>query len=141
MSSGSANFTVSGINVDVVYKDIKNLHVGVYPPLGRVRVAAPTTFDDDKVRLAVVRRLSWIKRQRELLRSAERQSEREMVPDESHYVWGVRHRLKVIERAGRPHLEVDGDRLLLYTPAETARGDESCLTSGIGSNSAQRFLG
>ena len=119
MSSGSAKLTVSGIDVDVVYKDIKNLHVGVYPPLGRVRVAAPTMFDDDKVRLAVVRRLPWIKRQRELLRSAERQSEREMVTGESHYVWGVRHRLNVIERAGRPHLAVSGDRLLLYTPAGT----------------------
>ncbi len=122
MTSGSAKLTVSGIDIDVVYKDIKNLHVGVYPPQGRVRIAAPVTFDDDKVRLAVVRRLPWIKRQRELLRSAERQSEREMVTGESHHVWGVRHRLKVIERAGRPHLEVDGDRLMLYTPAGTDGG-------------------
>lgn len=74
MSTNSAYLTVSGIDIDVVYKDIKNLHVGVYPPMGRVRVAAPTKFDDDKVRLAVIRRLPWIKKQREKLQTAQRQS-------------------------------------------------------------------
>lgn len=119
MSTASAYLTVRGIDIDVVYKDIKNLHIGVYPPLGRVRVAAPLSLDDDNVRLAVVRRLQWIRKRRDQLRSAERQSEREMVTGESHYVWGQRYRLKVIERPGRPHLELDGGRLLLYIPEKT----------------------
>src|ERR1700733_4835897 len=106
MSTASAYLTVRGIGVDVVYKDIKNLHIGVYPPLGRVRVAAPTRLGDDQVRLAIIHRLAWIKRQREQLRSAERQTEREMVTGESHYVWGARRRLKVVEGPGRPHVEV-----------------------------------
>ncbi|TDW70577.1 M48 family metallopeptidase [Kribbella pratensis] len=117
MSTASAYLTIRGIDVDVIYKNIKNLHIGVYPPMGRVRVAAPERLDDDQVRLAVIQRLTWIKRQREQLRAAERQSEREMVTGESHYVWGIRHRLKVVERPGRAHFEVDGDRLLLYTPS------------------------
>jgi predicted metal-dependent hydrolase len=117
MSTASAYLTIRGINVDVVYKDIKNLHIGVYPPVGRVRVAAPRRLDEEQIRLAVIRRLPWIKRQREQLRAAERQSEREMVTGESHFVWGRRHRLKVIERPGRAHIEVAGDRLLLYVPA------------------------
>ncbi len=58
--------------------------------MGRVRVAAPDRLDDDQVRLAVVQRLPWIKRQRKQLQAADRQSEREMVTGESHYVWGVR---------------------------------------------------
>jgi predicted metal-dependent hydrolase len=120
MSTSSAYLTVSGIDVDVVYKDIKNLHIGVYPPFGRVRVAAPVRLDDDRVRLAVIQRLPWIKKQRKQLQEVERQSEREMVTGESHYVWGVRHRLKVIERPGRAHIEVDGERLLLYTPTGTS---------------------
>lgn len=120
MSTASSYLTVAGIDVDVIFKDIKNLHIGVYPPLGRVRVAAPTRLDDDQVRLAVVQRLPWIKRQREQLQAAERQSLREMVTGESHYVWGSRLRLKVIERAGRGHIEVDGDRLLLYIPEGTS---------------------
>jgi predicted metal-dependent hydrolase len=119
VSTGSAYLTVRGIDIDVVYKDIKNLHIGVYPPMGRVRVAAPKRLDDDHVRLAIVQRLPWIKRQREQLQDAARQSERQMVTGESHYVWGNRHRLKVIERPGRAHVEVDGDRLLMYVPEGT----------------------
>jgi predicted metal-dependent hydrolase len=119
LSTGSAYLSVAGIDVDVVYKDIKNLHIGVYPPLGRVRVAAPQRLDDDQVRLAVVERLPWIKKQRKQLQDAERQSKREMLTGESHYVWGVRHRLKVVERPGRAHFETDGERLLLYVPDGT----------------------
>lgn len=120
MSTANAYLRVRGIDIDVIYKDIKHLHIGVYPPMGRVRVAAPQRLDDDRVRLAVVQRLPWIKKQRAQLQAAERQSEREMVTGESHNVWGVRYRLKVIERPGHAHLEVDGVRLLLYVPADTS---------------------
>lgn len=120
MSTTSAYLTVAGIDVDVIYKDIKNLHIGVYPPVGRVRVAAPLRLDDNAVRLALVQRLPWIKRQRDRLQAADRQSEREIVNGESHYVWGNRYRLRVMERPGRGHIEVDGDRLLLYVAPTTA---------------------
>ncbi|OZC33163.1 M48 family metallopeptidase [Gordonia polyisoprenivorans] len=116
MSTASAYLSIRGIDVDVIYKDIKNLHIGVYPPLGRVRVAAPNRLDDDQVRLAVIQRLPWIKRQREQLKAAPRQTQREMTTGESHYVWGVRKRLKVVERPGRAHFEPEGDRLVLYVP-------------------------
>lgn len=119
MSTANAYLTIRGINIDVVYKNIKNLHIGVYPPVGRVRVAAPERLDEEQIRLAVIQRLPWIKRQRQQLQEADRQSPREMVTGESHYVWGVRHRLKIIERLGRAHVEVDGDRLLMYVPAGT----------------------
>lgn len=119
MSTASAYLSIRGIDVDVIYKDIKNLHIGVYPPLGRVRVAAPKRLDDDQVRLAVIQRLPWIKRQRDQLKAAPRQSEREMITGESHYIWGVRKRLKVVERPGRAHFEPEGDRLVLYVPAGT----------------------
>lgn len=109
---------VSGIPVDVVRKDIKNLHIGVYPPDGRVRVAAPSRLGDEQVRLAVVQKLSWIKKQQRQFRAAHRQSEREMVTGESHYVWGQRLRLKVIVRPGNSHVEVDGASLLMYLPEE-----------------------
>lgn len=120
MSTTSAYLTVGGIDVDVIYKDIKNLHIGVYPPLGRVRVAAPQRLDDEQVRLAVIQRLPWVKRQREQLKAAPRQTEREMVTGESHYVWGLRKRLKVVERPGHTHFEIDGERLVLYVPADTS---------------------
>lgn len=126
MSTASAYLVVSGLDIDVTYKDIKNLHIGVYPPHGRVRVSAPLRLDDENIRLAVVQRLPWIRRQREQLLSVERQSEREMVTGESHYVWGVRHRLKVIEGQGKAHVDVKGNRLLLCVPpgrdAQSKRG-------------------
>lgn len=107
---------VGGIAVDVIYKDIKNLHIAVYPPRGQVRVAAPRRLDDEAVRLAVVSRLGWITRRRQALKTVVRQTQREMVTGESHYVWGVRHRLKLIERPGRAHVETAGGRLLLCVP-------------------------
>lgn len=119
MSTANAYLTIRGIDIDVIYKDIKNLHIGVYPPMGRVRVAAPARLDDDAIRLAVIKRLPWIKQQRDQFKNAERQSEREMVTGESHYVWGVRKRLKIVERPGRMHLEVDADRLVLYATPDS----------------------
>src|SRR5659263_48836 len=120
MSTASAYMTIRGIGIDVIYKDIKNLHIGVYPPMGRVRVAAPERLNDDAVRLAVIQRLPWIKRQREQLRAADRQSVREMVTGESHFVWGARYRLKVVERPGRATIAVDGRKLLLGVPPDTS---------------------
>ena len=110
--------TVRDIEVDVEFKDVKNLHIAVEPPLGRVRVAAPLSLTEDQVRLAVLQRYSWIRKQQVQFRNAPRQSQREMTTGESHYVWGRRLRLAVIERPGRPHFEVSGDRLLLYTNGE-----------------------
>lgn len=119
MSTASSSITVGGIAIDVVYKDIKNLHIAVYPPRGQVRVAAPHRLDDEAVRLAVVHRLPWINKRRQALQTVVRQSQREMVTGESHYVWGLRHRLKVVEHPGRAHVEIEGDRLLLYVPPGT----------------------
>lgn len=119
MSTASAYLTVRGIGIDVIFKDIKNLHIGVYPPFGRVRVAAPLRLDDDAVRLAVIQRLAWIRKQRARLQSADRQSQREMVTGESHYLWGIRYRLKVIEQPGRAQLSLGGKRLELRVPSQT----------------------
>lgn len=91
---------VSGITVQVVRKPIKNLHLSVYPPAGHVRVAVPLHMTDDNVRLAVISRLNWIKKHQARFQAQPRQSEREMVTGESHYVFGKRYRLEVIERRG-----------------------------------------
>ncbi len=94
---------VNGLAVDVVRKQIKNLHLAVYPPNGRVRVAAPVRISDEAVRLAIISRLSWIKRQQRKFEEQERESEREYVNGESHYFQGSRYRLNIIcsEGAGR----------------------------------------
>lgn len=100
--------TVGGIRVQVERKDIKNLHLGVYPPHGRVRVAAPLLVSDDAVRLAVIDKLGWIRRQQTRFAEQPRQSAREMVNGESHYFLGRRYRLRVHEQAGRQYVAVRG---------------------------------
>lgn len=100
MNIETHRITVSGITVEVVRKAIKNLHLGVYPPHGRVRVAAPLAVIDDAVKLAVISRLGWIKRQQAKFDAQPRQSQREMVNGESHYFLGRRYRLNVIEHNG-----------------------------------------
>ena len=97
MSTDRARIEIRGIAVEVVRKDIKHLHLGVYPPGGRVRVAAPLHLDDDAVRLAVISRLAWIRRKRAEFEGQDRQSRREFVTGESHYFEGRRYRLDVIE--------------------------------------------
>src|SRR6266851_846133 len=92
--------TVNGLEVYVLRKAIKNLHLGVYPPAGRVRVAVPLAVSDHAVRLAVVGKLGWIKRQRARFEDQPRQSRRELVSGETHYFLGGRYRLKVIEHRG-----------------------------------------
>ncbi|WP_114970257.1 M48 family metallopeptidase [Rhodoferax ferrireducens] len=94
----SSHLQVGGIKVEVVRKDIKNLHLGVYPPHGRVRVAAPLVVNDEAVRLAVIDKLGWIKRQKARFIEQARQSQREMVNGESHYFLGKRYRLRVHEQ-------------------------------------------
>src|SRR5437899_12962298 len=96
MGTKAAEIWVSGLTVQVVRKGIKNLHLGVYPPNGRVRVAAPLRVSDDAVRLAVIGKLGWIKRQQTRFEAQPRQSEREMVSGESHYFLGQRYRLRVV---------------------------------------------
>src|ERR1039458_3814845 len=95
MSIEQHKILVSGLRVEIVRKDIKNLHLGVYPPTGRVRVAAPLRVSNEAVRLAVIGKLGWIKRQQARFERQPRQSEREMVTGESHYFGGRRYRLHV----------------------------------------------
>jgi predicted metal-dependent hydrolase len=104
----SGHITVSGIRVQIERKDIKNLHLGVYPPNGRVRVAVPLVITDDAVRLAVIDKLGWIRRQRSKFVEQQRQSAREMVNGESHYFLGRRFRLRVHEQPGKQYVAVRG---------------------------------
>lgn len=120
--------TVNGIAVQVVRKDIKNLHLGVYPPDGRVRVAAPKHISDDNVRLAVVSKLSWIKKQQRDFQEQARQSARNYVSGECHYHFGKRCRLEVIERIGGHKVELmQSGRLRLFVNPKTSTANREKL--------------
>jgi len=68
--------TLGNISIDVVRKDIKNLHLGVYPPNGRVRIASPLKIDDEAVRLFAISKMAWIKKHQLKFEAQQRQSER-----------------------------------------------------------------
>jgi predicted metal-dependent hydrolase len=100
---------VSGIRVEVVRKAIKNLHLSVHPPEGRVRVSVPIRIDDEAVRLAVISKLAWIRRHQKTFTDQPRQSQREMVSGESHYFMGRRYRLRVLEHNGPSRISRNGN--------------------------------
>lgn len=102
MTTRAHRIVVNGVLVRVLRKRIKHLHLGVYPPDGHVRVAAPIGTKSEAIRLAVVSRLGWIRRNRSKFQVQSRQSQREMLAGESHYVWGRRYRLRVLEGTRRP---------------------------------------
>lgn len=113
---------VGGLNVELVRRAIKNLHLGVYPPDGRVRVAAPPTISDEAVRVAVVSRLGWINRQRAKFLDQARQSARGFVSGETHFHLGQQYRLRVVERKGRAAVRLaGGGRLELSVPQGSSR--------------------
>lgn len=128
MSIESHHLTVAGIVVEVIRKDIKNLHLGVYPPHGRVRVAAPLVVSDEAVRLAVIDKLGWIKQQQSKFAEQPRQSKREMVNGESHYYLGRRYRLRVHEQDGPVRVAVRGIASLdLFVRPGTTAGQREII--------------
>jgi predicted metal-dependent hydrolase len=129
MAEETRSFQVRGVKVEVVRKDIKNLHLGVYPPMGRVRVAVPLVISDEAVRLAVIDKLGWIKRQKAKFAKQPRQSQREMVNGESHYFLGKRYRLRVHEVAAPARVAVRGIASLdlFVRPGATAAQREEAL--------------
>jgi predicted metal-dependent hydrolase len=113
---------IGGLRVELVRKPIKNLHLGVYPPDGRVRVAAPPTVSDDAVRIAVVSRMGWINRQRDKFQRQARQSERRYVSGEAHFHLGQRYRVRLIEQPGASSVRLtSGRRLELRVPKDCGR--------------------
>ena len=126
-----ANITVSGIHVQIVRKDIKNLHLAVYPPDGHVRVAVPRHVSDDNVRLAVVSKLTWIKKQQKDFKDQPRQSEREYISGECHYIFGKRCRLVLIERDDKPGIQLlkSGKLKLFVRPGASVASKEKVVNA------------
>ena len=101
------------IAVEVEQKDIKNLHLSVYPPTGRVRISAPLRMDLDTIRVFAITKLGWIKRQQKKLREQTRETPREYLDRESHYLWGKRYLLAVIESNQQQQVQLQHSTMLL----------------------------
>jgi predicted metal-dependent hydrolase len=112
---------LGGIKVQISFKDIKNVHLSVYPPNGRVRISAPRRMSRDRIRVFAISKLGWIKQQQRKLKEQERETPREYLNLESHYLWGKRYLLHVIEGDHRPSVELRHTRLVLRVPVGTDR--------------------
>ena len=104
---------LGGVKLDVRRKDIKNVHLSVYPPTGRVRISAPTHMSLDTLRLFAISKLGWIRTQQKKLREQDRETPREYIARESHFVWGQRTLLKVNESDDAPKVWLKHDKLYL----------------------------
>lgn len=123
-----AQIKLGEMTVEVVKKGIKNIHLSVYPPTGHVRISAPFRMDIDNIRLFAITKLGWIKSRQHKLREQARESPREYLDRESHYVWGRRYLLKVVEKEAAPAVELQHSRMLLQIrPATNAESRQAIL--------------
>ncbi len=102
----TSQLKLGDIAVDVVLKDIKNVHLSVHPPTCRVRISAPSRMSLDRIRVFAISKLGWIKQQQRKLLGQERETPRDYLDRESHHVWKRRYLLKVIERDEPPSVEL-----------------------------------
>jgi len=122
----AAKLELGGLTLAVRKKDIKHVHLSVYPPAGRVSISAPLRMNLETIRLFAISKLPWIRQQQKLLVEQERESKREYLDRESHYVWGRRCLLKLAEEDSAPSVHLRHGRIVLRvrSGADTqARGE------------------
>lgn len=107
---------IGGISIDVIFKDIKNVHLSVHPPTGRVRIAAPSRMSLESIRLFGISKIAWIKKHQGKIRQQPRETPREYLERESHYVWGRRYLLTIKENESKPGVSLGSRTLELTLP-------------------------
>jgi len=116
----TSDIQLGDIHVRVVHKAIKNVHLSVYPPDGRVHISAPNEMRLDKVRIFAISKLGWIKEQQKKIRAQERETQREYVDRESHYLWGERYLLVNVPSTGPARVEINHKALRLHSHPESS---------------------
>lgn len=105
---------INGIEIAVEYKKIKNIHLAVYPPDGHVHVSAPDYCNEDDLRAYLLSKTAWIRRQQSEMQEQERETRRDYVSGENHYLFGKRYILRVIEEDAAPHIVTSHKYILMY---------------------------
>ena len=125
----AAQIQLGDIAVDVILKDIKNVHLSVHPPTGKVRISAPKRMSLDTIRAFAVTKLDWIRQHQTRLREQDRESQREYLDRESHYVWGRRVLLKLVEEDGAPSVKLRPSELLVRVRPGMDEGAREALVA------------
>lgn len=121
---------VGELVVDVVRKDIKNVHLSVHPPTGRVTISAPAHLNLDTVRVFAIAKLPWIRQQQKKLLQQERETVREYLDRESHYVWGERYLMKVVERDAPPAISLMPNQILFQARPDVSQERKQEIMDG-----------
>lgn len=126
----NSELKIGGLTVEILRKgNLKNLYIEVVPPDGKVLVKSPITVEDEEIRLHILKKLPEITRVRDRMRSQERQTKREFVSGEAHYIWGKAYRLQVIYEGKKASVVKTPNKLVLTVPeGTTAEGRERVLT-------------
>jgi predicted metal-dependent hydrolase len=123
-----SHLELGDVVLDVVKKDIKNVHLSVYPPTGRVRISAPLHMSTDTIRVFAISKLPWIRQQQKKLQAQEREGPRAYIDRESHYLWGKRYLLKLVPTDAAPSIELKHTKLMLHIrPDATTERKEAVL--------------
>ena len=113
---------IGDLSIQVTKKDIKNVHLSVHPPDGRVILVAPTATRLEVARAYAISRLSWIREQQQKLKNQARETPRQFIERESHYLWGRRYLMTVLYRDAKPCVTLDHKRITLTVrPGSDAR--------------------
>jgi len=107
------------ISIAVTRKDIKNVHLSVHPPHGRVTLVTPKATRLEVARAYAISKLSWIRAQRQRLTSQARETPRKFINRESHYLWGRRHLMTIAHRDAKPRVALDHKRITLTVRPES----------------------
>lgn len=128
MNTDRQKLTLNDLDVEVIKKDIKNVHLSVYPPNGRIKVSAPISMNMDTLRVFVISKLGWIRQQQQKLREQERETPRDYIERESHYFWGKRFLLELIEKEAPPAVRLKHSAIRLQVrPGSSIEAREKLL--------------
>lgn len=120
MNTDTQQLTLGDITVDVVLKNIRNVHLSVYPPTGRVRIAAPERMTLDTIRIYAISKLSWIRQQQQKFREQPRETPREYLSKEGHYFLGKRYLLRIVEQAAPAQIKLRQSTIDLHIRPDTS---------------------
>ncbi len=125
MNTKTEEIQILDFTVTLVKKDIKNMHLSVYPD-GKIRVSAPKDLSDEAIRLYVIGKIRWIKKHQQNFANQQRETPREYITGESHYFEGRRYLINVIEQYGKHEIKIRNKKYLdLYVnPKTTKEGKE-----------------
>ena len=127
MNTSQNKIELGDISLNIVHKNIKNLHLSVHPPYGRVTISAPREMNTDTIRLFSISKLRWIRKQQTKLIKQKRETPREYINRESHYYFGKRYLLKIIEQPTPSKVILNHSFIELYTRPKASKKQKEAL--------------